>query len=131
MELWIEIVAIVAAGIIAVGSNLPTRISYRRWSIALCVAFVLYGAIVPDLAIVRIHGVLLLILIVRECILQSVLRESRTETLANASMAFKEPRTSPHKVFAPDWLTPLMVRVQIPAGQYLFKVGDMSDEMFL
>jgi methyl-accepting chemotaxis protein len=131
MELWIEIVAIIAAGVIAVFSNLPTRISYRRWSILICLAFVLYGAVMPDLQIVRIHGVLLLILIVREWILHSVLRESRSDALANASMAFKEPRTSPHKVFAPDWLTPLMVRVQIPTGQYLFRIGDMSDEMFL
>ena len=33
MDLWIEIIAIVAAGVIAVSSNLPTRISYRRVSI--------------------------------------------------------------------------------------------------
>jgi methyl-accepting chemotaxis protein len=132
--LWIEIVAIVAAAMIAVTSNLPTRISYRRLSMLACISFVIYGAVMPDLAIVRIHGVLLLVLVVREWILHSVLRESRTEAIANASMAFKEQRPrshKPHKVFAPEWLTPLMVRAQIKAGQYLFKIGDMSDEMFL
>ncbi len=131
---WIEIVAIVAAGVIAVSSNLPTRISYRRFSMLACVAFVLYGAIMPDLAVVRIHGVLLLILLVREWILRSVLREARHEVLANASMAFKEQRPAPrqaHRVIAPEWLTPLMVRSVVKAGQYLFKAGDMSDEMFL
>jgi methyl-accepting chemotaxis protein len=131
MDLWIEVVAIVAAGVIAVSSNLPTRISYRRIFVLVCAAFVVYGAVRPDLAIVRIHGVLLLILIVRELILLSVLRESRTEVLANASMAFKEQRASPHKVIAPEWLTPLMVRAYLKSGQYLFKVGDLSDEMFL
>ncbi len=128
---WTEIVAILAAGVIAVTSNLPTRISYRRVSMAACIAFVLYGAIAPDLSIVRIHGVLLLILMVREWILQSVLREARTESLANASMAFKEQRRAPHKVIAPEWLTPLMVRAYLKSGQYLFKTGDLSDEMFL
>jgi len=128
---WIEIVAILAAGAIAVTSNLPTRISFRRVSILACVGFVAFGALKPDLAVLRIHGVLLLVLIVREWIMHSVLQESRTHAMANASMAFKRPRTSPHKVFAPEWLTPLMVRAQLKAGEYLFKFGDMSDEMFL
>ena len=131
MELWIEVAAIVAAGVIAVSSNLPTRISYRRVYMLACAAFVVYGAIMPDLAVVRIHGVLLLILVVRELILQAVLREARHEILASASMAFKEQRMSPHKVIAPEWLTPLMVRAYPKSGQYLFKVGDLSDEMFL
>src|SRR5215471_11234773 len=131
MELWIEVIAIVAAGVIAVSSNLPTRISYRRISMLACAGFVLYGAIMPDLAVVRVHGVLLLILVVREWILQSVLREARHELVANASMAFKEQRMAPHKVIAPEWLTPLMVRAYPKANQFLFKVGDMSDEMFL
>jgi methyl-accepting chemotaxis protein len=129
--LWIEVVAIIAAGVIAVTSNLPTRISYRRISIAACLGFVIYGAVMPDLAIVRIHGVLLLIMLVREWILQSVLREARSEALANASMAFKEQRRAPHKVIAPGWLTPLMVRAHLKAGQHLFKADDLSDEMFL
>ena len=129
--LWIEVVAIVVAGVIAVGSNLPTRVSYRRVFIAACLGFVVYGAIMPDLAIVRVHGVLLLILLVREWILQSVLREARTDSLANVSMAFKEQRRAPHKVIAPEWLTPLMIRAYLKTGQYLFKAGDLSDEMFL
>ena len=129
---WMELAAIAAAGVIAVTSNLPTRISYRRASMLACVAFVIYGALAPDLAVVRIHGVLLLILIVREWILQSVIRESRLD-FQTASMAFQKPRTSmsPHKVVAPEWLTPLMMRVQIKAGEVLFRHGDLSDEMFL
>jgi methyl-accepting chemotaxis protein len=77
--------------------------------------------------------VLLLILVVREWILQSVIRESREDVAAHASMAFKQQRTSmsPHKALAPEWLTPLMVRKQIKAGEYLFKIGDLSNEMFL
>jgi methyl-accepting chemotaxis protein len=34
-------------------------------------------------------------------------------------------------VFAPEWLTPLMVRAVARAGQPLFKSGDLSSEMFL
>jgi methyl-accepting chemotaxis protein len=131
---WTEIIAIVVAGLIAVTSNLPTRISYRRVSIAACTGFLLYGLIAPDLQIVRVHGILLLILIVREWILQSVLREARSEVLANTSMAFKEQRPAPrraHQVIAPEWLTPLMVRAVARAGQPLFKSGDLSSEMFL
>jgi methyl-accepting chemotaxis protein len=130
---WMELAAIAAAGVIAVTSNLPTRISYRRLSMLACIAFVIYGAVAPDLAVVRIHGVLLLILIVREWILHSVIRESRIEMQPNASMAFRQPRASPapHKVFAPEWLTPLMVRARIKPGEYLFKFGDLSNEMFL
>jgi methyl-accepting chemotaxis protein len=128
---WIELLAIVAAGAIAVTSNLPTRISFRRLSMLACIAFVIFGALMPNLAVVRIHGVLLLILLVREWILQSVLKESRSNAMASASMAFKRPRTSPSKAFAPEWLTPLMKRTQLKAGEYLFRIGDLSDEMFL
>ena len=110
--------------------HLPTRLPLRLVVsvLALCG---LVGSVMAGMPVLAgLHAMVLLVAVIRTVLLHTLIRSARSEAPPSAvSLAFRQPRQQ-HD-YPTAWLAPFMVTRQVAKGEYLFRAGDRSDDMFI
>src|ERR1041385_8102461 len=83
----------------------------------------------PVLAALNLMVVL--VALIRTLLLANLMTLTKGNRAPAMSMAFKERREQKTQAQSADWLVPYMRSRTIAKGQHLFRVGDISDDMFV
>jgi methyl-accepting chemotaxis protein len=126
---WIELCLAALAVAMVVLLHLPSRLPLRP-VIAVAALGLMAGAILAGLPIAAaLHAMVLLVALIRTVLLHSLMQLTKGGATTAVSLAFKKPRKQ-HPQSA-EWLLPFMIPRTFAKGDYLFRVGDPSDDMFM
>ncbi|HUA55979.1 MAG TPA: methyl-accepting chemotaxis protein [Candidatus Sulfotelmatobacter sp.] len=127
---WLEIgLAVLPVGMTLL-LHLPTRLPLRPLVAVLAVCGLVASVMADMHVLAALHAMVLLVAAIRTALLHNLVRLARTEAPPSAvSLAFKQPRQQ--YAYPTAWLVPFMVTRTVPKGEYLFRAGDRSDDMFI
>src|SRR5579871_4277797 len=121
--------AVLPAGMILL-LHLPTRLPLRPLVAVLAVGGIVASVMLDMHGLAALHAMVLLVALIRTVLLRSLVRLAHSEAHPSAvSLAFKQPRQQ--YAYPTAWLVPFMVTRAVRKGEYLFRAGDRSDDMFI
>lgn len=116
-ELFALASVVLAAGLVLVSSFVKTMIPLRWLAIGSNVGFVAYGVLHPAYPMLLLHAALLPINLYRLLEMVRLTRRVRAARIESTLSGV--------------WLKPYMRSAKLPAGQVLFRQGDLSDRLYL
>src|SRR5258706_6687419 len=109
--------------------HVPSRLPIRPVLGGLSALGMVAGAVFGLWVFLALNLMVLLVALIRTLLLHTLMNLTGGRRGPAMSMAFKEPRQQ--GTHSADWLVPYMESRSIPEGQHLFRVGDVSDDMFV
>ncbi|MBV8166748.1 MAG: cyclic nucleotide-binding domain-containing protein [Alphaproteobacteria bacterium] len=111
--------------------HVPSRLPIRPVLGALAALGLVAGAVLGLWVFAALNLMVVLVAMIRTLLLVNLMTLTKGNNAPAMSMAFKERREQKTQAQSADWLVPYMRSRSIAKGQHLFRVGDVSDDMFV